>query len=154
MCYAVYISSDSPEDLSSRNSGLIRFEKLIDDHPDPCTKLLGFPNRWSVGSKSGCGCTFRHLISIELGFSDPVEWCDEGQDEINATGELYATLRAVLSSGYSVDVLDRWKGARPAGIVVLDVSLDEISRSAFRLFENHLFKLSKSKTRPMACAQE
>src|SRR3990172_5989413 len=108
MCYSVYISTDSSEDISKRNSELVRFEKVTDTNDDICTKLLEFPNRWYVGSKSGCSCTFRHLLSIELGFAEPVDWYKEEQDEINATGELYSALDALLSSGHRVDILDRW----------------------------------------------
>jgi hypothetical protein len=143
MCYSVYISTDSSEDLTKRNSELIRFEKITETNDDPCSRLLDFPNRWYIGSKSGCSCTFRHLLSIELGFSEPVDWYKEEEDEINATRELYSTLDVLLSSGQQVDILDRWQGIRPEKIVVLDVSLDVVGEKTFRLFENHKFRLKK-----------
>jgi hypothetical protein len=143
MCYGVYISTDSMEDLSKRNSELVQFEKVKDSNGDPCAALLDFPNKWFVRSKSGCSCTFRHLMSIDLGFSDPVDWSEEEQDELDATGELYSALTDLLSSGHHVDLIDRWEGAQPEDITVLDVSLDVVSKTAFRLFEDHKFKLKK-----------
>ena len=145
MCYSVYISTDSSEDLSKHNSELVRFEKVTDLNDDICTKLLDFPNRWYVGSKSGCSCTFRHLLSIDLGFAEPVDWYKEEQDEIDATRELYSTLDTLLSSGNRADILDRWQGISPEKIAVLDVSLDVVGKGSFRLFENHKFRLQKKK---------
>jgi hypothetical protein len=78
-----------------------------------------------------------------LGFGEPVEWYPEERDEIEATCELYATLSSRLSSGYQVDLLDRWHGAQPADITTLDVSLNAVPANAFRLFENHKFRLKK-----------
>ena len=49
MCYAVYISTDSPINLSESNSDLVRFEKVTDPYSDPCISLLEFPNKWCVG---------------------------------------------------------------------------------------------------------
>lgn len=146
MCYGVYISTDSGEDLTERNSELVRFEKVTDTGADPCTRLLDFPNQWYVGSKTGCSCTFRHLFSVELGFGEPEDWCPEEQDELDATKELYVILASILSSGHQVDLVDRWEGAQPDDITTLDVSLDEISETAFRMFENHKFRLKRGNT--------
>jgi len=142
MCYEVYISTDSQEDLTTRNSALLRFKRVADPDIDPGILLLDFPHRWYVGSKSECSCTFRHLYSLELGFGEPIDWYAEEQDEINATCELYATLTMLLSSGYHVDLLDQWNGSQPIDIKTLDVSLNDVSERTFRLFENHKFRLS------------
>lgn len=147
MCYSVYLSTDSDEDLSLRNSELVRFKCLDDpndkDAQDPCLSLLDYPHRWYVGSKAECSCTFRHLYSIELGFSEPVDWYEEEQDQIDATKELYVVLAAILSSGHHCDLVDRWEGAEPDSIKILDVSVTDVSHDAFRLFENHKFRLRK-----------
>lgn len=143
MCYSVYISTDSPEDLSKHNSELVKFEKLTDSDKDPCIVLLEFSNKWYIGSKSGCSCSFRHIMSVELGFSDPVDWYEEEQEDIDATRELYFTLSNLLSSGYHVDLIDQWHEAQPEDIITLEVSLDDVYSTAFRLFENHKFKLIK-----------
>jgi len=143
MCYEVYLSTDSQEDLTIRNSELVRFKRVADPSTDPSMRRLDFPNHWYVGSKSECSCTFRHLHSTELGFGEPVDWYPEEQDEIKATRELYATLTSLLSSGYQVDLLDQWNGAQPASITTLNVSLNDVPESAFRLFENHKFRLKQ-----------
>jgi hypothetical protein len=148
MCYRVYISTDSPRNLAESNSELVRSEKVTDPNSDLCISLLEFPNKWYVGSKSGCSCTFRHLhpASIELGFSEPEDWYKEEKDEIDATRELYGTLSDILSSGHQLDLVDRWEGSQPGDITTLDVSLDKVSERAFRMFENHKFRLKKEKT--------
>ncbi len=143
MCYSIYISTDITEDLTVHNSELVRFERLSDSDSDPTAVLLEYPHKWYIGSKSGCSCTFRHLMSIDLGFSDPVDWHKEEKDDIAATQELYSIFFKVLSSGYHIDLIDSWQGAQPIDIKVLDVSLSDVSLTAFRLFENHKFKLKR-----------
>ena len=143
MCYSVYISTDTTEDLTARNSELVRFERLSDPNNDPTTVLLEYPHKWYIGSKSGCSCSFRHLMSIELEFSNPVDWYKEEQDDIAATQELYSIFIKILSSGYHIDLIDSWQGALPRDIKMLDVSLNDVSITAFRLFENNKFKLKR-----------
>ena len=141
MCYSVYLSTNSKSDLSQRNSDLVRFERLTACNSDPCTVLLEHEKRWYIGSRSGCSCSFRHLSSTELGFSDPVHWYDEDKEDIEATKELYSTLSDLISSGHQVDLLDVWHGTETDDIVTITVSLNEITGTSFRLFENHKFKL-------------
>jgi hypothetical protein len=143
MCYSVYISTNSSQDFSIYNSELVYFEKMTDLSNNPCITLLEFSHKWYVGSRTGCSCGFRHLASIEFGFSDPVDWYEEEQDDIEATSELYCVLLKLLSSGYHVDIVDLWQGTQPKDIITSDVSLDEISATEFRLFENHKFNLNE-----------
>lgn len=148
MCNAVYISTDSAEELGKRSSDLVRFERVTDMGSDPCISLLDFPNKWYVGSRSGCSCTFRHLLpeSLELGFHEPESWFKEEQDEIDATCELYRTLEHILSAGHRLDLVDRWEGSTPDDITTIDVSLDDVSEREFTLFEDHKFRLMKGQT--------
>ena len=145
MCYSVYISTDSVEDLTARSSELVRFEKVTELSIDPCARLLDFSQRWYVGSKSGCSCTFRHLSTSDLGFSEPVDWYPEEEPALAATHELYSILSSLLSSGYNVDLVDLWETMEPENVTTLDVSLDSVSTAAFRLFENHKFRLHKAR---------
>jgi hypothetical protein len=140
MCYSVYLSTDSEEDLSKQSTDLVRFEKVKDD--DPLTSLLEYEARWYVGSRSGCGCTFRHLVSIELGFGEPVHWYQEEDDEINATLSFLAVIRRMIREGYQLDCIDAWSGAGPADIVEKDVDLKTVADEEFRFFENHHFRFS------------
>src|SRR6476620_1186726 len=118
MCYSVYISTDSLEDLSRRNSELVRCERVADAETDSCVTLLDFAHRWYVGSKSGCSCTFRHATSADIGFSDPVDWYPEEQDALDATRELYTVLMDLLAAGSRVDLIDVWAGTQPGDITV------------------------------------
>ena len=150
MCYAVYISTDSPKNLAEHNSELVRFKKITVSDSDPCIALLDFPNKWYVGSLSVCSCTFRHLMAPELGFGEPEDWYEEEQDELDATRELYRILSDILCSGHQLDLVDRWEGTQPEGITTLDVSLDDVSERAFRMFVDHRFRLKKEKSQPLA----
>jgi hypothetical protein len=75
-----------------------------------------------------------------------VDWYPEEQDELNATRELYTTLTSLLSAGYQVDLVNLWHGAQPTDITTIAVSLGEVSEKAFRLFENHKFRLHPRRT--------
>jgi hypothetical protein len=146
MCYYLYISTDSSENLSIYNTEFVKFEKLSDTNNNLCTALLDHTNKWYVDSEAKrCGCSFRHLYigAIELGFSKPVDWYKEDAEHIQATNELYSVLLNLLTSGFQVDLIDIWQGAQPEDIVTIEVSFDKISEKAFRLFENHKFILKK-----------
>jgi len=143
MCYTVYLSTNSPEDLTNQNTELVTFEKYNDEESEPVTKLLGNPNKWYVGSRAGCSCTFRHLTSYDLGFGEPVDWYKEGQDDINATLNLYDVIHLLVSAGYEVDLIDKWEGANPKSFKLLEVSLKKVPPKAFRLYENHRFIINK-----------
>lgn len=84
MCYSIYISTDSNIDLASYNNELISFEKTEDKLENESIKLLSHPNVWYLGSKSGCSCTFRDIMAIELGFSEPVDWYEEDETVIKS----------------------------------------------------------------------
>ncbi len=144
MCYSLYLSTDGPENLGIRSTDLVRFQKAetYEYKDEKIIELLDYPNRWFVGSQSGCSCTFRHLNAVELGFGRP-EDCDEGFEEeqvdLDATQQLYDIIVSLLSSGHRVDCIDMWEGAQPEHIKALPISLDAVPRAAFGLFENHKF---------------
>ena len=143
MCYLVYISTNFEGDLAQHNSGLISFEKDVSEGDPDIIDLLQYKNRWYVGSKAGCSCTFRHLHSIELGFGEPVEWYAEDPDEIDATRLFYDVMIDLISSGNQVDCIEIWTGTKKDQIKRLEVNLGSISRKAFRFFENHHFVFSQ-----------
>ncbi len=141
MCYSVYVSTDLDEDLSKENSELVRFEKK---HLDQAiASLLQYENKWYVESKSGCSCTFRHLLSIELGFSEPEDWYEEGDDEIAATISFIRIVRKIVDRGNQVDCIDAWHGIGKEDIVATTVNLTDIKDEQFRFFENHHFHFVK-----------
>jgi hypothetical protein len=146
MCYDVYLSTNSPENLSNHNNELVKFTKVIQAQNEPVTKHISHSYKWYVGSKSDCSCTFRHLCSIELGFGEPVDWCEEDDDEINATISLYEVINSLVKSGHQVDCIDIWQGENPENfknIKTMEVSLRKVPLLSFRLFENHKFIFSE-----------
>lgn len=138
MCYSLYLSTSNREDLTRWNSEFLSFQRFTGDEPETVS-LLQHLEKWYVGSKSGCSCTFRHLLSVELGFGEPVEWYSEDEDEVRATAELYRVIAHLLAQGHRVDCLDVWTGAQKGDIKELVVNVQEVSESAFRLFENYHF---------------
>jgi hypothetical protein len=143
MCYTVYISTDSSENLTGCGSGLIGFAQVTDVEVATCIGVLDFPNKWYVTAPEGCSCGFRHLPpeSVGLGFTEPQDWLPEGQDEIAATRELYRLLASLLAAGHKVDLVDAWNQAIPEKLVIVDVCLGRVPEDAFRLFEGHKFRL-------------
>ena len=143
MCYALYLSTDNQKDLTKHNSDLVRFEPILNDDENHFTMLLKNRNKWYVGSKSGCSCTFRHLKSIELGFGEPEDWYREDQDEIDATKELFHLIEQIIFSEDQVDCISIWEGSDPEDVVKMDVQLSLLSEVSFRFFDNHHFVFYK-----------
>ena len=139
MCYLVYISTDFEGDLSQHNSALISFEKDFTNADTEIIDLLLYKYHWYVGSKAGCSCTFRHLSSIELGFSEPVYWYEESSDEIEATKIFYDEISSLISQGNKIDCIEIWAGTKRDQIKRLEVDLSAVPRDAFRFFENPHF---------------
>ena len=144
MCHMVYVSTDSPDDLSARSSDLVRFEIPAAGRQSPCPRILKHEHKWFVGSISGCSCTFRHLIreSLTIGFGAPEAWFPEAPDAIEATKRLYAILKDMVQRGYQVELLDCWSGDENKEASTLDVSLSQVPADRFRMFEGHLFTLT------------
>ena len=137
MCYSIYLSTNSDQDLSAENCDLVSFSK--EPVPESYRSLLKFPHQWFVGSKSMCSCTFRHLFSIELGFGEPVDWYEESEDEIAATLLFINIIRRISKLGFQVDCIDTWEGTGREDFVETSVNLDDIADDQFRFFENHHF---------------
>jgi hypothetical protein len=117
---------------------LLRLARLDGTEPEGAD-LLRHQKKWYVGSKSGCSCTFRRLLSVELGFGEPVDWYPEDDGEVRATAELYRVISRLIAQGHQVDCLDLWTGAPKGDIKELVVKVQEVSETAFRLFENYHF---------------
>ena len=144
MCYLVFISTDSDQELSSHNSSLISFEKNLGNCDPEIVSLLKYSQKWFVKSISDCSCTFRHLHSIELGFGEPVDWYEEESEEIEATKAFYELIVNLISAGYQVDCISIWEGTKIEQIRYLEVDLFSMSRDSFRFFENHHFSFKGS----------
>ena len=114
----------------------------------PEETYLAFPNRWFVGSQSGCSCSFRHLSagSAELGFGEPEDWFPEDTLAIEATLQAISLIRSLVKTGASVDVVDAWTGEdkelRPLDGDI-EVDLEETHDGQFRFYENYRFTFAR-----------
>ena len=104
--------------------------------------LLENSNRWRVGSRSGCGCGFRHLTAPELGFGAPEEWYPEEMEDVAATAEFFATVKQLLDRGERVDCVDVWSGTRADDVRRMEVRVAGLRAGEFRFFENYHFVFS------------
>jgi hypothetical protein len=138
MCYELYLSTSSSEDLAEHNSELLRFERQEPSRNEIAGVLLN-PQKWFVGSKSGCSCTFRHLAGGDPGFDEPQDWSPEEEDNVRATAELYRVIASLVQSGDKVDCLDIWSETKTADVKMIAVSLGVVPEKAFRFFENYHF---------------
>lgn len=139
MCYAVILSTSSPENLALHNNDLVRFKR--ETPPSAAPARLRYAQVWYIGSKSECSCTFRHLHSTQIGFGKPVDWYPEDSDEINATRTVVQIIRQLIGQGHHVDCIDVWNehDHEPAAVSEMRVKLDDLDDEDFRFFENYYF---------------
>ena len=137
MCYSIFLSTDSSQDLSVENSELLEFKPETIN--EPIRSILKHEHQWFVGSKSRCSCTFRHLYSTELGFGEPVDWYPEDEDELRATMAYIVVIRQLVDLGHQVDCIDVWHGSAVDDIKEMTVNLKDVTDEQFRFFENHHF---------------
>lgn len=142
MCYLLYLSTDSQQDLTKYNNKLIKFEKVIGKDEELPQQLLSYSNIWYVGSSTGCSCGFRHLMYPEFGFSEPVDWYEEDEEDIEATKQIYQIFKELLLAGNKVECVDKWAGVDSKNIETKDVSLSQVSCREFRFIENYKFRLT------------
>jgi hypothetical protein len=137
VCYSIFLSTDSSRDLSAENSELLEFK--LEAIKEPFRSILQHEHQWYVGSKSRCSCTFRHLYSTELGFSEPVDWYPEDEDEIEATLYFIKILRQLVDQSYKVDCVNIWNDMIGDKFNQAIVNLEIVSDEQFRFFENFHF---------------
>lgn len=138
MCYVLILSTTSTDDLSRFKADGIHFDRKIPDHL-PAGPLL-YSNKWYVGSRSGCSCSFRHLYGPEFDFGIPEDWFPEEKSDIEATLEFIRLVRSLIIKGEHVDCIDAWDGQGAVEPVAsLPVNLSKIRDEEFRFFENHHF---------------
>jgi hypothetical protein len=138
MCYILFLSTSSPEDLTRYNSEWVRFRRL-DVNDNPSATALENTQQWFIGSMDGCSCRFRHLAGGDLGFDEPQDSMEEDEDSILATRELYRVITSLVQNGYKVDCLDLWPATESVEIKTVAVRLSNVPEETFRLFENHRF---------------
>jgi len=137
MCYALILSTTSNDDLSQFNGEMIKFDKNIPARLSANSLL--YPNKWYVGSRTGCSCSFRHMYGPEFEFGVPVDWFPEDTFDIEATHMFVRLVRSLLAKGESVDCIDLWESNSEEPLPPLIVDLSRIQDEEFRFFENHHF---------------
>jgi hypothetical protein len=139
MCYELILSTTSGDDLARFNDEGIRFDNSPPDHPS-FSHLL-YSNKWFIGSRTGCSCSFRHVHEPEQGFGVPEEWFLENPADIEATLKLIRLVRSLIARGERVDCVDLWAGsdASPGTPPRMDVDLSRVRDEEFRFFENYHF---------------
>ncbi len=140
MCYQVFLSTDTNEDLSVNDCDLVKFSK---DFPFKLSEgTLKYENLWHVQSEAVCSCSFRHLSSTELGFGEPEDWYPEEDEFIEATEKFTQIIRAMLKRNIKVDCVDIWQDdtLKLNELPSMDVDLSTIKDTEFRFFENYYFK--------------
>ncbi len=142
MCYQLYLSTSSREDLTKFNSELVRFE-LPQTPKDERLSILENSQKWFIGSESGCSCTFRHFVARDLGFTESQDWSPEDEDNVRATAELYRVIESLLRAGERVDCLDLWSDAARDDIKTVAVNLSAVPRKKFLLLENYHFVFTR-----------
>jgi len=138
VCYVVHLSTTSTEDLGRLSSRLVQY-KTPSPQDQAITGLLLYPNKWYIGTLSGCSCTLRHVMAHGLGFGKPEDWFPEDEESIQATLALIRTVRRLRQEGHATDCIDVWAGSTGEGILRLEVDLATLADEEFRLFENHHF---------------
>jgi hypothetical protein len=144
MCYAVVVSTTSEDDLSKLNTALVQFSRDIPEGTGQA--FLRYPNKWYLGSKDGCSCAFRHLENpnVEaLGFSEPVDWSPEDQEDIEATFQVVRIFKSLLAKNSKLDCVDTWLDTdlEMEPLADLKVDLANLPESHFRFFEGYRFEL-------------
>ena len=140
MCNMTVLSTSSKADLALHNNELVQFSRQLPGIPEEI--YLRNQNKWFIGSASGCSCEFRHVSAVELGFGLPQEWYQEEQSAIDATRQVVAAIRELVSQGERVDCVDAWAHGQTVPDPLageLEVDLAAITDEEFRFFESHRF---------------
>ena len=147
MCYTVFFSTTSDEDLSEAGHGLFTPYRT-DGHTweEEAIELLAHPNRWYLECRyGGCSCHFRHIESYIATFGlpgDPLPGGqDEDEDDIESTAAFYDLIKRLVDEGHDIDVIDVWSDTPNERVQTMDVSLSEVTRDTFRFFASHRFML-------------
>ncbi|MCH8979498.1 MAG: hypothetical protein IH945_09705 [Armatimonadetes bacterium] len=141
MCFSIYLSTTSDEDLSKLNDGPFFFLRPGENDDVQFLALLEHANQWFLSCQyGGCSCHFRHREGVEpLGFGLTLDWFPEDDDDLESTKAVYDVLSRLVSEGHKLDLLDVWEGYLPSEIKARTVSLHEVSRDEFAFFEQCRF---------------
>jgi hypothetical protein len=154
MCYSIYVSTTSKEDLAGLPEDHFQFQRIEGSEIGNdlgILALLAYPERWLLLCKyGGCSCHFRHLGEVVGGrngrrqepFGVPEDWMPEDEEDLESTKAVFDALSLLLSKGNQVDLIDVWTDTAPDSVQTLNVSLGEVPRDAFRFLEGYRMCLS------------
>lgn len=141
MCYHLFLSTNSDEDLGQYNSDLIGFWREGLD--EQFLQFLHYPHKWFVGSPKVCSCEFRHIgaraDSLDS-FSLPHDGLMDSDEQIEATFEFLKVVKKLLADGYQCDCVDKWWEAKPEYIREFEVDLSKLDSARFQFFEDYRFE--------------
>ncbi len=163
MCYSIYLSTNSCEDLSQLKSeefSLVRLplsnesdylDEIDNSEEAQLLRLLSYSNNWYLSGKhGGCSCHFRHTeagyhpttkVTSMPYFSVPEDWSPEDPEEVESTVAFYDAIVQILAAGHQVEILDAWTGTKPTRIRSIPVALSKVPREKFRFFNGFRFIL-------------
>lgn len=139
MCYALILSTTSNEDLSRFNCDAVKFNADVPERLP--VQRLNHPNKWYVGSRTTCSCSFRHLAGPDFDFGVPEDWFPEDPANIEATLIFVRVVRDLLAKGERVDCINAWESNLDETPRPMTVDLGQVRDEEFRLFENYHFEL-------------
>lgn len=149
MCYTIYLSTTTEEDLSKLTSEVIRFEPILDWVPDPIPGeddslegLMCHPHLWFLVSRyGGCSCHYRHLgKGSDMRFGPPEDWSPEDDEDVESTQAVYDVFARILREGHELDVLDVWANTPVDSVSTIEVRLSQVPRESFRFFDGTRFQ--------------
>ena len=146
MCYMTMVSTTSERDLREFNTAYVQFARKLPEPPE--ASCLRYGNKWHLVSRQGCSCGFRHLDqgNADLGFSPPVEWWPEENEDIEATLQAVSAFKAILGDGSKLDCIDSWERApesEPKLCGELIVDLATLPNVSFRFLEGYRLEITR-----------
>jgi hypothetical protein len=135
VCYLVYFSTTSSEDLTA----VVSPHFHVRHTDDAVAARLAHPQRYFLECRfGGCSCHFRHA-DADLGFGEPEEWYSEDEDDLEPTAAFYDLLLKLRRDGHEVDLFSIFEGTPVDELSEIRVDLAGIKRSEFRfLTDTHV----------------
>ena len=143
MCYTVFLSTTSADDLSKYDFDAVSFVggAPAQEMDRPYLARLHYPAKYFVSTYGGCSCHFRHAEERDDLFEPPADWSPEDPEDVEATGKLYDLLMQWVSNGDRVDLIDVWNDDEVFEEVEVDLST--VPKEAFRLVNGVHMNFSK-----------
>lgn len=144
MCQTVFLSTNSPQDLTQLELPVIGFTKEL--WKEDFLPLLKYPNQYMIIQKDeSCSCFARNIPS-DLGFVGAVDWMNEEESDkdLQSTFLIHDVIKDLVNKGFEVDAISSWTENSLACISKpIIVHINEIPRNHFTFFDNTYFQYVK-----------